>query len=47
MHVPLDYLFGTFISCKEDVKKVWGRKEAGEEANDTGVHEASKTAKVE
>jgi len=48
MHVPLDWLFGTFISCKEDVKQVWGKKPAGEEANDTGVHESSKKAeKVE
>jgi len=42
MHVPLDWLFGTFISCKEDVKKVWGRIPAGENDNKTSVHESSK-----
>jgi len=47
MHVPLDWLFGTFISCKEDVRKVWAGKPAGKEANDTGIHKDSATDKVE
>merc|ERR1712179_411907 len=48
MHVPLDYLFGTYAGSKEEVKTIWQGKEAGEEANDTPVHQASKQAgKVE
>jgi len=35
MHVPIDKWLGTFISCKEDLRKVWGDKVAGEEANET------------
>ena len=48
MHVPLDWLFGTFISCKEDLKKVWDDKPAGEDANETSVHkESTKSDKIE
>lgn len=31
MHVPLDWLVGTYIGCKEDLKKVWPVNEAGGE----------------
>jgi len=48
MHVPLDYFFGTYAGCKEDVKLIWNGKPAGEEANDTPVHDSSRKAgKVE
>merc|ERR1711892_317092 len=48
MHVPLDYLFGTYAGSKEEVSNIWKGKAAGEEANDTPVHEASnKAGKVE
>lgn len=40
-HSPLDWLFGTFAGSKEEVKLIWGKKESGEEANDTAVHPAS------
>jgi len=40
-HSPLDWLFGTFAGSKEEVKRIWGKKESGEEANDTAVHPAS------
>ena len=39
VHVPLDWLFGTFIKEKGDLKKVWGEQEAGEEANETKFHD--------
>ena len=39
-HVPLDYLMGTFISRKEDLKIVWGNKKVGMAHNETKVHEA-------
>ena len=41
LHIPLDWLFGTYAGSKEDVKKIWGRTPSGEEANDTKVHPAS------
>ena len=48
IHVPLDWLFGTFISCKGDLKKVWSGRSAGEDVNETAVHKASaKEDKVE
>lgn len=40
-HVPLDWLFGSFISCKEDVRKVWKNVPAGEEVDETVLHEES------
>jgi len=43
MHVPIDKWLGTFISCKEDLRKVWGDKVAGEEANETPVHPPGKS----
>merc|ERR1711874_638210 len=48
MHVPLDYLFGTYAGSKQEVSQIWGSKPSGEEANDTPVHQASnKQDKVE
>ena len=48
MHVPLDWLLGTYAGSKEEVKQIWGTKPSGEEANDTPVHVASsKQDKVE
>merc|ERR1711973_397535 len=41
MHVPLDYLFGTYAGSKQEVSQIWGSKPSGEEANDTPVHQAS------
>lgn len=37
-HIPLDYFFGTFAAEKGDVRKIWGKKKAGAEVNDTPVH---------
>ena len=25
LHIPIDWLFGTYAGSKEDVKKIWGR----------------------
>jgi len=48
MHVPLDWLFGTYAGCKEEVSKIWHGQKSGEEANETPVHTASaKSGKVE
>lgn len=48
MHVPLDWLFGTFAGGKEDIVKIWNDKPAGEEANVMPIHPASsKQHKVE
>jgi len=48
MHVPLDWLFGTYAGCKEEVSKIWHGQKSGEEANETAVHVASaKAGKVE
>jgi len=50
MHVPLDWLFGTFISCKADLKKVWPGKPAGKDVNGSEgkVHETTdKAEKIE
>jgi len=48
MHVPLDWLFGTYAGSKEEVSQIWSGKLAGEEANDTPVHQSStKEDKVE
>jgi len=47
MHVPLDYLFGTYAGSKDEVKKIWKSIPSCEEANDTPVHQASKSNKVE
>ena len=41
LHIPIDWLFGTYAGSKEDVKNIWGRTPSGEEANDTKVHPAS------
>jgi len=44
----LDWLFGTFAGCKEDVAKIWQGKPAGEDNDDTELHPASKAVgKVE
>lgn len=37
-HVPLDKWFGTYIGKKDDLKTVWGGKDAGAQANNTAVH---------
>ena len=48
MHVPIDKWLGTYAGHKDDVKKIWGKKKAGEEANETPVHDASASnSKVE
>jgi len=50
-HVPIDLLFGTYAGCKEDIGKIWRgnseSKKVGEEGNETGTHNASKTNHVE
>lgn len=38
MHVPIDKWVGTFVGCKEDLKKVWGDQKVGVEGNDAPVH---------
>merc|ERR1711936_1196283 len=48
MHVPLDWLLGTYAGSKEEASQIWSGKPAGEEANDTPVHQSStKEDKVE
>jgi lathosterol oxidase len=51
MHVPIDKWLGTFAGGKEDVKKIWGKRKSGAEANKEDgfvTHEYSKSAtKVE
>ena len=46
MHVPIDKWLGTFISCRDDLKKIWKDKSktAGKEANErvVGVHPSRK-----
>jgi len=47
--VPFDYIFGTFASCKQDLKVIWRRKisnisdrnDIGFDGNATPVHESS------
>jgi len=49
-HVPMDQLFGTFAGAKEDIRKIWHKKDdksVGEEGNETSVHSSSKADKVE
>merc|ERR1719403_583458 len=41
MHVPLDWLFGTYAGSKEEVSQMWGNKPSGLEANDTPLHPSS------
>jgi len=41
MHVPLDWMFGTYAGSKQEVSQIWGGKPSGEEANDAPVHPAS------
>lgn len=36
--LPLDKFFGTFITCREDVKKNWGNAKVGRENNETALH---------
>jgi len=45
MHVPMDYWFGTYAGNKADVKKIWGKKKAGADANETPIHEPAITKK--
>jgi sterol desaturase/sphingolipid hydroxylase (fatty acid hydroxylase superfamily) len=40
--IPLDRWFGTFLTCKEDLKRVWGNRKSGMEGNDTNIHAPSK-----
>jgi len=48
VHVPLDWLFGTYAASKEDVKKIWGRKECGEKVNESVLQpEGTSTLHVE
>ena len=42
MHVPMDYWFGTYAGGKEDIPKIWRDQKAGEDANETEVHESAK-----
>lgn len=42
MHVPIDKWLGTYIGDKNDLKKVWGTKPAGADANETSVHASKK-----
>jgi len=41
VHVPLDWLFGTYAGSKSEVKKIWGKTESCEEANTSHVHPTS------
>jgi len=41
MHVPLDWLFGTYAGSKEEVSALWKGQKSGEEANTTPVHKES------
>lgn len=41
-HVPMDQWFGTYAKGKEDISTIWSGKPAGEEVNDTPVHDAAK-----
>jgi len=48
MHVPLDWLLGTYAGSKEEVSQMWGSKPSGIEANETPLHpESKKQGKVE
>eukprot|EP00658_Telonema_sp_P-2_P000605 TRINITY_DN10226_c0_g1_i5.p1 TRINITY_DN10226_c0_g1~~TRINITY_DN10226_c0_g1_i5.p1 ORF type:complete len:339 (+),score=63.82 TRINITY_DN10226_c0_g1_i5:218-1234(+) len=38
MHFPIDKWLGTFSGGKDDLKKIWGDKEAGADANETKTH---------
>jgi len=38
MHVPIDWLLGTYAGSKEEVSKIWTGSSVGEENNDTEVH---------
>mmetsp|Transcript_18737 Transcript_18737/g.41671 ORF Transcript_18737/g.41671 Transcript_18737/m.41671 type:complete len:264 (-) Transcript_18737:2367-3158(-) len=37
-HVPIDLWFGTFAGTKDEVSRLWGRKPAGLDANETPLH---------
>jgi len=45
MHVPLDWLFGTFIARKEDLRKVWGDRGAVKEEKSEETSEQSESVK--
>ena len=45
MHVPMDYWFGTYAGGKEDIAKIWHGQKAGEDANETEVHDEAKKQK--
>ena len=40
--IPFDWLFGTYISNKSDLQKLWGRTSVGKKANTTALHEPEK-----
>ena len=40
-YLPLDWAFGTFASCQEDVKKIWKRPDIGRDGNEGVVHASS------
>jgi len=41
MHIPLDWLFGTYAGCSQDVIKNWAGRPAGEKFNTTPIHPSS------
>ena len=41
----MDYWFGTYAADKGDIAKIWGGAKAGEEANETKVHDSAKKTK--
>ena len=45
MHVPLDWLFGTFIGRKEDLRKVWGDRDVVKEEKSEETSEQSESGK--
>ena len=46
-HVPIDKMLGLFAGSKEDLAKIWSKKPAGRNANDTYVQSDSPSDKVE
>lgn len=41
MRVPLDWLFGTYAGCSEDVQRNWAGRPAGEKSYTTQIHPTS------
>jgi len=42
MHVPMDWLFGTYAGSKEEVSAIWKGQNSGKDANETTFHCASR-----